>query len=61
MGREAAADKIRERGGIFQSAVSKNTTYLVAGEAIGESKQKKADKFGTEIIDEQTFLKLLDS
>jgi DNA ligase (NAD+) len=61
MGREAAADKIRERGGTFQSAVSKNTTYLVAGEAIGESKQKKADKFGTEIIDEQTFLKLLDS
>ena len=61
MGREAAADKIRERGGIFQSAVSKNTTYLVAGEAIGESKQKKADKFGIEIIDEQTFLKLLDS
>ncbi len=60
MGREAAADKIRERGGTFQSAVSKNTTYLVAGEAIGESKQKKADKFGTEIIDEQTFLKLLD-
>ena len=61
MGREAAADRIRERGGTFQSAVSKNTTYLVAGEAIGESKQKKADKFGTEIIDEQTFLKLLDS
>ena len=61
MGREAAADKIRERGGTFQGAVGKNTTYLIAGEAVGESKQKKADKFGTEVIDEKTFLKLLDS
>jgi DNA ligase (NAD+) len=61
MGREAAADKIRERGGTFQGAVGKNTTYLIAGEAVGESKQKKADKFGTEVIDEKTFLMLLDS
>ncbi len=61
MGREAAADKIRERGGTFQGAVGRNTTYLIAGEAVGESKQKKADKFGTEVIDEKTFLKLLDS
>jgi len=61
MGREAAADKIRERGGTFQSVVGRNTIYLVAGEAIGESKQKKADKFGTKVIDEKTFLNLLDS
>lgn len=61
MGRELAADKIRQKGGIFQSSVGKGTTYLVAGGNIGASKQKRAEQFGTKIIDEQVFLKLLES
>jgi DNA ligase (NAD+) len=61
MSREAAADKIRDGGGVFQSSVGRNTTYLVAGEAVGDSKKLKAEKFGTKIINEDTFLKLLDS
>jgi DNA ligase (NAD+) len=61
MSREAAADKIRDRGGVFQSSVGRNTTYLVAGEAVGDSKRLKAEKFGTKIINEDAFLKLLDS
>lgn len=61
MGRELAADKIRQKGGTFQSSVGKGTTYLVAGGNIGASKQKKAEQFGTQIIDEQAFLKLIEN
>ncbi|MBP7834534.1 NAD-dependent DNA ligase LigA [Candidatus Saccharibacteria bacterium] len=61
MGRELAADKIRQKGGAFQSSVGKGTTYLVAGGNIGASKQKKAEQFGTQIIDEQAFLKILEN
>lgn len=59
MGRDAAADKIRELGGIFQTAVAKDTTYLVAGGKIGVSKLKKAEQYGTKIIDEQEFLAII--
>lgn len=59
MSREQAADKIRELGGTFQSSVGKGTTYLVAGGSVGASKLAKAEKFGTQVIDEETLLKLL--
>jgi DNA ligase (NAD+) len=59
MGRDEAAEKIRSLGGIFQSAVGKSTSYLVFGGKLGGSKRAAAEKFGTKIIDEQEFLKLL--
>ncbi|MDR1970034.1 MAG: NAD-dependent DNA ligase LigA [Candidatus Nomurabacteria bacterium] len=59
MSRDAAADKIRELGGTFQSSVGKSTTYLVAGGKIGASKRASAEKFGTKIIDEAELLKLI--
>lgn len=59
MGRDAAAEKIRELGGTFQTAVAKDTTYLVAGGKVGASKLKKAQQYGTKIIDEQTLLELM--
>lgn len=59
MSRDEAADKIRTHGGVFQSAVVKDTTYLVAGGKVGASKLAKAQKYGTEIIDEQRLKKLL--
>ena len=59
MGRDAAAEKIRELGGTFQTAVAKDTTYLVAGGKVGASKLKKAEQYGTKIIDEQTLLELM--
>lgn len=59
MGRDVAADKIRSLGGIFQSSVGKDTTYLVAGGKIGASKLSKARSYGTQVIDEHAFLKLL--
>ncbi|HET8690031.1 MAG TPA: BRCT domain-containing protein, partial [Candidatus Saccharimonadales bacterium] len=59
MSRDEAADKIRALGGTFQSAVAKDTTYLVAGGKIGASKLKKARDYGTEIIDEAALKKML--
>lgn len=60
MGREEAAEKIRNLGGVFQSAVSKDTDYLVAGGNVGSSKLAKAEKYGVNVIDEPAFLKMLD-
>ena len=59
MGRDDAADKIRALGGTFQSAVAKDTDYLVAGGKVGASKLKKAEQYGTKVIDERQFLEML--
>ena len=56
--RDAAQEMVRERGGDVSSSVSKNTTYVVAGESAG-SKLDKARSLGVEIIDEETFKKML--
>lgn len=61
MGRDIAAEKVRSRGGLFQSAVAKGTTYLVAGGKIGASKLKKAEQFGTEVISEEEFLEFINN
>ena len=60
MSRDEAADKIRSLGGTFQSAVAKDTTYLVAGGKVGASKLAKAKKYGTEVIDEARLRELLN-
>lgn len=59
MSRDEAAEKIRASGGVFQTSVAKDTTYLVAGGKIGASKLKKAESYGTTVINEVEFLKLL--
>ena len=61
MSREEAAERIRALGGTFQSSVGKETDYLVVGANVGASKLVKAEKLGTKQIDEQEFLKLLDT
>lgn len=59
MGRDMAAEKIRALGGTFQTSVAKDTTYLVSGGKVGGSKLKKAQEYGTQIIDEQKLLELI--
>jgi len=59
LSRDEAADKIRNLGGTFQSSVAKDTTYLVVGEKGGASKLKKAQAYGTKVIDEETLLRLI--
>ena len=60
MGRDAAAERIRQLGGVFQTSVGKDTTYLVAGGKVGASKLKKAQSYGTQIIDEAALVGLLE-
>jgi DNA ligase (NAD+) len=57
--RPEATARIEAAGGKVTGSVSKNTDYLVAGEDPG-SKMTKAQELGTEILDEQGLLKLLD-
>ena len=59
MSRDNAADRIRELGGTFQSAVAKDTTYLVAGGKVGGSKLKKAQEYGTKIITENELIEII--
>lgn len=59
LSRDEAADYIRNAGGVFQSSVGKDTTYLVAGGKVGASKLAKAARYGTQVIDEAQFLKLI--
>lgn len=59
MSRDQVADAIRARGGGFQTSVAKDTTYLVAGGKVGASKLKKAESYGTKIIDEATLIEML--
>lgn len=59
MSRDEAADRIRALGGGFQTSVAKDTTYLVAGGKVGASKLKKAEQYGTKILDENSFKQLI--
>ncbi len=57
--RDEAADRIRALGGTFQTAVAKDTDYLVVGGKTGSSKLEKARQYGTEIIDEDVLLAMI--
>ncbi len=52
--RVAAQETVRKLGGEVSSSVSKNTTYVVAGENAG-SKLEKAQSFGVTILTEEKF------
>ena len=56
--REEAAALVKGAGGKVTSSVSKKTDYVVAGDNPG-SKLAKAEKFGTEILDEAGLLALI--
>lgn len=56
--REASA-MIERAGGKTSSSVSKKTDYVLAGESAG-SKLTKAQELGITIIDEETFLQMLE-
>jgi DNA ligase (NAD+) len=58
LSRDEAGALIKRAGGKVTSSVSKKTDYVVAGESPG-SKLAKAEKFGTEILDEAGLRELL--
>lgn len=50
---------IEENGGKNSTSLSKNTSYLIAGEKMGPVKKKKAEKLGVNIITEDYFFNKL--
>lgn len=58
MGRNEAKAIVENQGGTIHSAVTKSTTYVVAGSDPG-SKLDKAKSSGIKIINEEEFLKLI--
>jgi DNA ligase (NAD+) len=58
--REIAHEKIKALGGTAKENVTKNTTYLVIGEDPGGSKLERARALGTEQINEEKLLAILE-
>lgn len=59
MSRDEASEKIKLMGGKTASSVSKNTSYVVAGESAG-SKLVKAQNLGVIILSEDDFLSMIN-
>ncbi|MBM7782629.1 DNA ligase (NAD+) [Arthrobacter tumbae] len=57
--RDEAKEAIIQRGGKASGSVSKNTSYVVAGENAG-TKLDKAEQLGLPVLDEDGFRKLLE-
>ena len=59
MSRDEAFEKIKSLGGKFQSVISKDTDYLVKGDKVGNNKIQKAEQYGTKIINEIEFIRMI--
>ncbi|MBQ7210229.1 MAG: NAD-dependent DNA ligase LigA [Paludibacteraceae bacterium] len=57
--RDEYKQMIEQNGGHNASSVSKNTSFILAGDNMGPQKLEKARQLGIEIIDEQQFLQLI--
>lgn len=59
MTREAAGQKVKERGGQVAGTLSKSCTLLVLGDKASPQKVDKANKLGVKVITEEEFLATL--
>ncbi len=57
--REEYKAMIEAHGGKNGSSISKNTSWVLAGDNMGPAKLKKAEQLGIEIIDEERFLEII--
>jgi DNA ligase (NAD+) len=57
--RDELKDLIEKHGGKNVGSISKNTSYLLAGENMGPSKLEKVQKLGIPILSEVEFLKII--
>ncbi|MDD4820302.1 MAG: NAD-dependent DNA ligase LigA [Flavobacteriales bacterium] len=59
--RDDMKEMIERHGGKNVSAVSASTDYIIAGEAMGPAKAKKAESLGVKIISEEDFMKMIEN
>ena len=59
--RDEYKEMILQNGGRNSGSVSKKTDYILAGDNMGPAKLEKAKKLGVKIIDENTFLEMINS
>jgi len=57
--RDEYKDLIGKNGGKNSTSVSGNTSFILAGENMGQSKKEKADELGVPMISESDFLKII--
>ncbi len=60
MNRNELKKAIEDNGGKVSSAISKKTSYVVAGDNMGPSKLVKAESLGIPIISEQEFIDMIN-
>jgi DNA ligase (NAD+) len=58
--RDELKEMIEQNGGKNVGSISKNTSYVLAGENMGPSKLEKANQLGLKIISEEEFLRMLE-
>ena len=52
---------IELNGGKISSSISKNTSFILAGENMGPSKKQKAEELGVKIVSEEDFVEIIYS
>lgn len=57
--RDEYKQMIEAYGGKNVGSVSKKTSFILAGENMGPEKRKKAEELGIQLIDEETFIQML--
>lgn len=57
--REQLKEIIEQHGGKNVSAISKNTSFVLAGEKMGPEKRKKAESIGVSIVGEEEFWRMV--
>ena len=58
--RDEYKSMITQNGGKNSGSVSKNTDYILAGSNMGPAKLEKAEKLGVKVIDEKSFLSMIN-
>jgi DNA ligase (NAD+) len=61
LSRDRAEAAVKARGGSSPGSVSRKTSYVVAGTDPGTAKVTKAEEYGVPVLDEQAFLRLLET
>jgi DNA ligase (NAD+) len=59
--RDTIKELVEKHGGKNVSSISKNTSFVLAGEKMGPEKRKKAESLGIPIISEADFHKMIES